>query len=322
MAPQLPLPAPLVPLLKPRPLLPGGTIAVVSLSKWAEPDQLKRAGEVLKAAGYRLVWGESNDAREHQSAGPPELRARELERFFTDPQVDAIFCARGGYAAFRVEDILDYGLIPSHPKIFMGFSDLTTLLLSITQATGLVTFHGPMLYTFFHGPEPLSFEHMQGVLSGEQRETILSASTGVKVLRAGTGRGALWGGNLFLFLTRLSTSRQLDTRGNILFLEDTNEPLHKIESMFQQLRRSGMLAVIAGLIVGEFTAIPREDVPFGKTVDDIVLEACEGLDIPIVTGVPCGHGSSILTFPLSLPAELRTADGQATLSFQESPVEG
>ncbi|MCH8838449.1 MAG: LD-carboxypeptidase [Candidatus Marinimicrobia bacterium] len=308
--------------LKPRPLLPGGAIGIVSPSKWAEREQMEKGGQVIKEAGYHLVWGESTHARQHQFAGPPADRARELERMFADPAIDAIFCARGGYSAWRVVDQLDFEIIRQHPKIFMGYSDITNLLLAISKETGLVTFHGPMLTSFKDGPAPLSLSHLREVLSGERLSIDLAATEGVRVLRAGVGRGQLWGGNLYIVNSFLSTPRQLDTQGRVLFVEDVREPYHKLETMFQQLRRSGSLDGISGLIVGEIIDIPEEAMPFGRTVDEIVLEACEGLDIPIVAGVPCGHGQTILTFPISLPVELRAADGTAQLTFLEAPVAG
>ncbi|MFC1619485.1 LD-carboxypeptidase [Candidatus Neomarinimicrobiota bacterium] len=308
-------------MIKPSALHPGGTIGVVSPSKWAEPVKLERAGQVLEEAGYRILWGESSQAREHQYAGSPELRAKDLEAMFINPDVDAIFCARGGYGAFRVGDRLDYKLIQEHPKIFMGFSDITTLLLSITQKTSLITFHGPMLHTFFKGLEQLSFSYLKSVLSGQGRSIALSDIPNVTVLREGKATGELWGGNMYLSLARAGTPTQLDTEGKVLFLEDVNEPYHKLETMFQQLRRGGLLDSISGLIIGEILDIPEEEIPFGISVEDIIMEACEGLDIPIVSGVPCGHGSSILTFPISLPVSLTVSHKQVTLDFMESPVE-
>ncbi|UCH62849.1 MAG: LD-carboxypeptidase [Fidelibacterota bacterium] len=293
----------------------------MSLSKWAESEKLKKAGRILKDAGYRLVWNKTNQARENQFAGSAEMRARELEQLFTDSQVDAIFCARGGYGVFRVGDILDYNIIQSHPKIFMGFSDMTTLLLNITQMTGLITFHGPMLHTFFNGPEPFSFKYMQGILSGECQSIDLAEIPNVTILAEGTAQGELWGGNLYLITRRLGTPEQVDFRKKILFLEEVNEPFHKLETMFQHLRRSNQLEEIAGLIVGEITDIPEEEIPFGKTVEDIILETFEGTAIPIISGVPCGHGSSILTFPISLPVKLQAGAGQIRLTFLEPPVE-
>ncbi len=307
--------------VRPRVLPPGGTIGIVSPSKWAESEQLDRAGRVLEEAGYRLIWGKSNQAREHQFAGPADMRARELEQMFTDPQVDAIFCARGGYGAFRVGDILNYQLIQAHPKIFMGFSDITTLLLNITQLTGLITFHGPMLHTFFNGPEPLSFKCMQGVLSGKGRSIDLSEIPTVTTLVEGTAQGELWGGNLYLITRRLGTPEEVDFRKKILFLEEVNKPYHKLETMLQHLRRSGQLEEIAGLIVGEIIDIEEEIIPFGKTVEDIILEAFDSTTIPIISGVPCGHGPSILTFPMSLPVKLQAGADQTTLTFLEPPVE-
>lgn len=310
-----------VKMIKPSALHTGGNIGVISPSKWAEPAKLEQAGQVLEEAGYRLVWGKSTQAREHQFAGSSELRARDLEEMFVNPDVDAIFCARGGYGAFRVGDRLNYELIREHPKIFMGFSDITTLLLSITQKTRLITFHGPMLHTFFKGLEPLSFREMVAVLSGEGQSVVLGDIPQVMVLREGKAKGELWGGNMYLGVARLGTPAQLDIEDKVLFLEDVNEPYHKLETMFQQLRRSGKLDRITGLIVGEILDIPEEETPFGRTVEDIILEACEGLDIPIVCGVPCGHGSSILTFPISLPVSLTASKEQVTLDFLESPVE-
>jgi len=307
--------------VKPGVLPPGGTIGIVSLSKWAESEKLDRAGQVLKEAGYQLVWGETSQAREYQFAGSADMRARELEQMFTDPQVDAIFCARGGYGVFRVGDILDYKIIQSHPKIFMGFSDITTLLLNITQLTGLITFHGPMLHTFFNGPEPLSFNYMRGVLSGECRSIDLAEIPAVTTLVEGTAQGELWGGNLYLITRRLGTPEQIDLRKKILFLEEVSEPFHKLETMFQHLRRSGQLEEIAGLIVGEIIEIPEEEIPFGKTVEEIILEAFDGAAIPIISGVPCGHGTSILTFPISLPVKLQAGADQTRLTFLEPPVE-
>jgi muramoyltetrapeptide carboxypeptidase len=307
--------------IKPSALHPGDTIGVISPSKWTEPAKLERAGRVLEEAGYRIVWGESNQAREHQFAGSPELRTRDLEAMFINPEVDAIFCARGGYGAFRVGDRLNYKLIQEHPKIFMGFSDITTLLLSITQRTGLVTFHGPMLHTFFKGQDALSFSFLESVLAGQRRTFDLSEIPKVTVLREGKATGELWGGNMYLSLARSGTPAQLDTEGKVLFLEDVNEPYHKLETMFQQLRMGGQLDHITGLIIGEILDIPEEEIPFGRTVEDIIMEACEGLDIPIACGVPCGHGSSILTFPISLPVSLTASKEQVTLDFLESPVE-
>jgi muramoyltetrapeptide carboxypeptidase len=307
--------------IKPPALPDGGTIGILSPSKWAETENMETAGKVLEKTGYQLVWGETTRARENQFAGSSELRARELEHMVRNPDIDAVFCVRGGYGAFRVSDVLDYKLIQTNPKIFMGFSDITTLLLSITQRTGLVTFHGPMLHTFFRGPESLSMGSLQGVLSGRQNRFDLGAIPGVNVLKEGVAQGELWGGNIFLVTLRTGTSSQLETRQKILFLEDVNEPLHKLESMFQHLRRSGQLDEIVGLIVGEITDVPEEEVPFGMTVKDIVLDACYGLDIPIISGVPCGHGKSILTFPLSIPVNLQAESTGITLQFLEPAVE-
>ena len=310
----------LPPLIKPPALTSGATIGLVALSEWSPPEDVAAGKAVLKDAGYQVVIGDTNKILETPFAGTPQERADELHAFFADPAIDAIFCARGGYSAFKVVELLDLELIAAHSKIFIGFSDITHLLHAITAKTGLVTFHGPMLYTFRKGQELRSFEHVQGVLSGAVVATELSQYPGVKVLRPGTGSGPLWGGNLSILMSLMGTARQLQTGGRLLFIEDVHEPLHKLETMLQQLRASGLLSGITGLMVGEMTDIPEEPLPFGYGLREVILSACDGLDIPIIMGPPIGHGDTILTLPMGIPARLEAGPDRASLQFLDAPV--
>ena len=310
----------LPPLIKPPALKQGAAIGVIAPSKWSPPDDLAAGKAVLEAAGYRVIIGATNAPLDTPFAGTPQQRAQDLHTFFTDPTIDAIFCARGGYSAFKVIEHLDFELIAANPKIFIGFSDITHLLHAITAKTGLVTFHGPMLYTFRNGVELRSFDHMTGVLSGAVLATELSRYPGSQVLRNGTGSGPLWGGNLAILMSLMGTARELQTEGRLLFIEDVHEPLHKLETMLQQLRASGLLSGIAGLIVGEMTDIPEEPLPFGYGLREMILSACDGLDIPIIMGPPIGHGDTILTLPMGIPARLEAGPDRASLQFLDAPV--
>jgi muramoyltetrapeptide carboxypeptidase len=240
---------------------------------------------------------------------------------FADPSIDAIICARGGYGANRVLPLLDYDVIRANPKIFVGYSDVTGLLTSISRYAGLVTFHGPMLSTFDRKALPFNIESLQGVLSGEADVAVRSpAECPARVLRPGTATGPLWGGNLVLLTERLGTPDQLDLDGGILFIEDVGEYLYKLDRMLLHLKRSGSLDGIAGLVVGEMIDMEDTDEPFGKNVDEIVLDVCGAFDFPVVSNFPCGHGDYQATLPVSHEVVLDASAEEPFILIPEPPV--
>ena len=177
---------------------------------------------------------------------------------FSDPNIDAIFCARGGYGANRVLPLLDYDLIQSKPKIFMGYSDVTAFLTSITQKTGLVTFHGPMLSTFKNKLVPYNLDTLVNVLSGKEDIRIVEPNElKSTILKSGKAIGPLWGGNMCLLGNQLGTKNQLNTDGVILFIEDVDESLYAFDRMLFHMKAAGMFENIRGLIVGELTEMKR-----------------------------------------------------------------
>ena len=307
--------------IRPPRLEPGARIGVVSPCYWMEDEPFRRAVGVFEALGYEIVPGASTRLREHRFAGTPEQRAADIMAMFGDPSIDAIVCARGGYGGNRVLPLLDYDAIARHPKIFVGYSDVTGYLTSIAQRTGLVTFHGPMLSTFGRRTEPYNLDTFQRVLSGAGDLRIdAAAACPSRTLRPGRARGALWGGNLTLVVERLATPGQLDTRGAILLLEDIDEQLYAFERMLLQLQNSGSLDGIRGLIVGEMLEMGDKDVPFGKDTDAIVLDVCADLDIPIIANFPCGHGDCQATLPIGHEIELHADGATPFLRIPESPV--
>ena len=308
-------------MLRPKSLKRGHRIGVVSPSYWLEKKSLGNAVTVFQKKDYEVQLGDSVYLKDGPFAGTPQQRANDINQMFSDPNIDAIFCARGGYGANRVLPLLDYDLIQSKPKIFMGYSDVTAFLTSITQKTGLVTFHGPMLSTFKNKLVPYNLDTLVNVLSGKEDIRIVEPNElKSTILKSGKAIGPLWGGNMCLLGNQLGTKNQLNTDGVILFIEDVDESLYAFDRMLFHMKAAGMFENIRGLIVGELTEMKDQAIPFGKTTDEIILDICGDLNIPIVTNFPCGHGNYQATLPISLPVELRADKNFVELFFLKSPV--
>lgn len=308
-------------MIKAKKLKPRSTIGIISPSYWIDENILKKTSKIFSDKNYKLVYGKSIYAKDGPFAGSPKIRADDIHSMFTDPSIDAIICARGGYGANKVIPLLDYELIKKNPKIFLGYSDITSYLISITQRSELVTFHGPMLSSYKDGFVEYNFNQMINILSGKRDAQIVAPKTmEPHILKAGNAVGSLWGGNLTLMINRLGTNDAYDTTNAILFLEDLNEYYYSFERMLIHLQKAGMLDNISGLIIGELINIKDEDISFSKSTDEIVMDICGEMDFPIVTNFPCGHGSYQATLPISLPVELQ-AERTISIKLLESAVE-
>jgi len=308
-------------MIKPRQLKQNSKIGIVSPSYWLNGDVLNKTAKYYSDMGYRIKLGPSNKLKNGPFAGSPEERAKDINAMFADPSIDAIFCARGGYGCNKVLPLLDYELIKDNPKIFMGFSDITACLNSITQKTKMVSYHGPMLVSNKNGPIDFNMRIMQQVLSGTSDMIIdTPKETPAHILKSGAGKGPLWGGNMTLLINRLGTKDNINTDGVILFLEDINEYLYSFERMLIHMKNAGMFDKIVGLVFGELKDFKEEDIPFGKSSDEIIMDICGELEIPIVSNYPCGHGKYQATLPISIPAELNANDHKPYLTILESAV--
>ena len=308
-------------MIKPPALKSNATIGILSPSSWMNESDLKLAITVFEEKGYHLVLGKSVFLKNHTFAGTPEQRANDINNMFANPDIGAIICTRGGYGANRVLPLIDYDLIKANPKIFMGYSDVTAFLTSITQKTGLVTFHGPMLSSFKKGMVDYNFDLIEKTLFGYESITIQSPrELQCRVLKSGKAEGPLWGGNMCLLINRLGTPDQLNTDGTILFIEDIGEYLYAIDRMMVHMKKAGMFDNIKGLIIGELVDMKDYDEPFGKSTDEIVMDVCGDLEIPIISNFPCGHGMYHATMPISIPVRLDSDSQSPTLTILESPV--
>ena len=296
-------------MIKAKSLRKGDCIGIISPSYWTSKKTLQKTMSFIERQGYTLKIGYSNSLRWGPFAGKPEQRAEDINSMFKDPDIKAIICARGGYGANRVLDLLDYKLIKKNPKIFIGFSDITAYLTSITQKTGLVTFHGPMLVSFKEHLTKYNLANMLKVLSGDEKIKIhYPNKLKPRILRSGIAKGKLWGGNMTLLINRFGTKDNLNTDNAILFLEDIDEYLYAFERMLVQMRNAGMFDKVKGLIFGELKEMKDQEIPFERDTDQIIMDICGDLEIPIITNFPCGHGIYQATIPLSINAELNVTD--------------
>jgi len=309
-------------MIKPPRLKAGATIGIVAPSYHLDRKIYERTSAIFTKHGFKIVKSQSIDLVENLYSGSAVARAQDLMGMFKNPNIDAIICARGGYGANRVLPLLDYDGIKANPKIFIGYSDITAFLTSITQKTGLVTFHGPMLVTYKNGFIKYNYTNFIDILMGKQ-PLIIKPPRALKsrILKAGKASGRLWGGNLCLLLNRLGTPDRLQTAGAILFIEDVGEHYYRFDRMMMQMRNAGMFDEINGLIIGELVDIQDTDPPFGKNTAEIVMDVCGDLDVPIVTNFPCGHGKYQATLPISIEVELDARTSPPKLILSESPVE-
>lgn len=288
---------------KPPALRPGDTVGVVATSSAIEREYLERGVGVLASMGYRVKVSERALDRVGIFAGSDHDRASELNAFFADPSVKAIFGARGGYGCGRMLPLIDFDLIARAPKIFLGFSDATFLLNAIVDRAATVAFHGPMVaMDFANGLTHRSLGHLARLLSGETCEFELAC----EVLRPGIGDGELIGGCLSVVVAMLATPFAPRFDGRILFLEDTGEKAYRIDRMLVQLRQAGVFERVAGVVFGAIRPLDGSALERAR-IAEFVAEQTAGVSCPVLFGIEAGHGTENLTLPLGVRARLESS---------------
>jgi muramoyltetrapeptide carboxypeptidase len=229
---------------------------------------------------------------------------------FQNEEVKAIFCARGGYGTLRFLDKIDFGLIKKNPKVFVGYSDITALLLTLFRKTGLITFHGPVVRDLSRERSGNLKAFFNLVSLGKRLKLDLSEG---RPLIYGKADGPLLGGNLSLISSLVGTPYIPSFRGALLFIEERGEPIYRLDRMLTQLKLSGVLSHIHGLLIGGF-----EDCGDRSTINHLILDRVHDLNIPVVSGVPVGHGLDNRPLPIGLQGTFDTET--MTLTFAESSV--
>jgi muramoyltetrapeptide carboxypeptidase len=322
-----------MPLMRPKPLVRpprlsrGSRVALVApAGPLLERDDLTRAQELCRALGYEPVLGTNAYSRHGYLAGTDDQRLSDLNGVLQDQRLDAIWCIRGGYGALRLLDRVDYEAMARWPKALVGFSDITALLNAITRITGVVTYHGPVARAPM---PPFSRRHFERVLvSGEvpgrldllppPADVLVPQEHRIVTLVGGTAEGPLAGGNLSLLQCLIGTPYFPDLSRAILFLEDVDEDLYKVDRMLAHLRLVGALEKLAGVAVGRFTELDRASRDGALGFDEVLATYLQPLGIPVAYGFPIGHIDSQWTLPLGIRARLNADAGE--LELLESAV--
>lgn len=289
-------------LIKPKALQKGDVVAIAAPASPFDKAEFEKGVKLLKSFGFQVKYREDIFTKNAYLAGSDERRAAELMEHFTDPEVKAIFFARGGYGCQRVIPLLDKSLIQSHPKIILGYSDITTLLLFLYQNFSWSVFQGPVIAKAMG--DSFKERGQQSFLKAITQTEALGAisAEGLKFIRPGQAEAPLVGGCLSLLITNLRSPYELDTDHKILFMEDINEKPYAIDRMLTQLKLAGKFKKTKGFVFGPFQNSGESD----AEIIAVILDVLKGIDVPIAFGFPSGHIDDMLSIPLGVKVKLNS----------------
>lgn len=274
-------------------LVAGDTIGITCPAGYITQAEIEPAVAQMKSWGYNVVIGKTVGARDFTFGGTDQERLADLQQMLDDPQIKAIMCARGGYGAVRIIDQLNFSTYRSSPKWLIGFSDITILHCHINSNYKVATIHSKMCNSFpsdWAKAEPIQIDTINSIANALKGEKMKYSAPYNNDNRFGSGQGELIGGNLRCIENLAGSDSEIETDNKILFVEDTGEYLYSIDRMFFNLKRSGKLAKLRGLIIGGFKVkTDEEGDDFGRTLIDIVLEKVKGYDYPVCFDFPVGH---------------------------------
>ncbi|MGY4538930.1 muramoyltetrapeptide carboxypeptidase [Mucilaginibacter sp. UYNi724] len=296
--------------LTPPYLKKGDKVAITCPAKKL-PVPMTDAVNLLESWGLEVILGDTVTASFHQFAGDDATRAADLQRFIDDDSIKAIICARGGYGTIRMVDLVDFGKLATNPKWLVGFSDITLLHSHVISNYSLPCIHGQMPLNI-PDASAYSLKTLRKALFGEQLNYYLPPEP---LNRMGTAGGILIGGNLSLLLAVINSVSDMDYSGKVLFIEDVGEYLYAIDRLLRALKRAGKLKNLAGLIVGGFTDLKDNDIPFGQSLPEIVNDVVAEYDYPVCFNFPAGHISNNCSLVLGKAINLSVKTEGVEISY-------
>jgi len=308
-------------IIKPQRLKKGATIGLISPASPVSESAWQKTITNLEGLGFKLVYDEKRVlAKNGYLAGSDEERAKDVNRMFADDKIDGIWCVRGGYGTGRILPMLDYKMIKKNPKVLIGYSDITALLSGIFLKTGLVGFHGPVGASTY---SDYTKKHVLNVLMNPQERYVIDyAKENLNEqkkeyqpyeITSGKASGRLVGGNLTLVSSLMGTPYELDFKNRIVFLEDIGEKPYRLDRMLTQLLLAGKLQQASGIALGIFNGCEKSKNDNSFTLQEMLKDRLQGLNIPVVYGLSFGHIDNSFTLPMGVNAEMDTANQRLTL---------
>ena len=295
----------------------GDTIGITSPAGYISLEAIQPAKLLMEQWGFKVLVGNTIRKRDFSFGGTDEERRVDLQSMLDDPGIHAVMCARGGYGMVRIIDDLNLATLRKRPKWIIGFSDVTVIHSHLNRQLNMASIHSKMCNSFpdvWAQADPIQIETILSIKDALMGRQMNYRADYQKFNRMGTARGQLVGGNLSILETLSGSKSALQTRGKILFLEDTGEYLYRVDRMFWNLKRSGMLDGLEGLIIGNIKAKaddPGED--FGRTIYDIVLEKVKGYSFPVCFDFPVGHQRRNFALKCGIVHELSVLTGGTSL---------
>jgi len=297
-------------MISPPSLKKGDTIGLVAPARKISEPELTEAVKIIESRGFRVAKSPHLFASENQFAGTDEQRAADIQQMLENREVKAVFAVRGGYGSVRIVDRIDFRSLLLNPKWMVGYSDFTIFHNHLVNL-GLQSLHATMPLNFA-GNTPEALDSLFDVLKGEKPQYNFN---GHPLNRKGVARGILVGGNLSVLYSLMGSRSFPDTAGKILFLEDLDEYLYHIDRMMMALKRAGVLANLAGLVVGGMTEMNDNTIPFGKTAEEIIRESVAEYNFPVSFGFPAGHFADNRTLIMGASVCLEVTENGSVLDF-------
>lgn len=303
-----------LPLIKPPALKTGDTIAISAPAGAVWDDaQIEKFVSIMENSGFQVKRGQTLKEKYGYFAGTDEFRASEINKFFLDKSVNAIFCMKGGWGCAKILDKLNFEVIKNNPKVIMGFSDITSLLIAINAKTGMATYHGPVGNS---GWNDFTIKYVKEVLVDKKIVSYTypeEETDKYYTINEGKATGILVGGNLTVLASMIGSEYLPDWKNKILFLEETGEEPYRIDRMLTQLKLAGVLKNISGFVFGKCVKCEAEEPEKAFTLQQVLEQHIKPLGIPAFYGAMIGHIVNKYTIPIGINAEIDASTGSIKL---------
>ncbi len=307
-------------MLKGGKLKKGNTIGIVAPANFVVLEKINKGCKQLEKLGFKIKLGKSCLEKWFSFSGTDDLRANDINEMFADKSIDAILCARGGYGCIRILDKVDFDIIKKNPKLFIGYSDITSLHIAISRYAGLATVHGPMLASnIADNFDDTTKQSLLNVITGKTKHLSNPPGEKIKILKPGEATGPIIGGTLSLVTSSLGTEYEINTRNKLFFLEEINEYTYKIDKMLSQLKLAGKFNDCSGVILGDFKNCNKEK-PEDFSLYDVFNNIFIDFEKPAIYNFKSGHCSPMISIPFGIECNLNALNGKTSIKLLEKTI--